>query len=215
MTKANDTEIYSILPYSIRNDQKVKELCSTLDKVLMPLAEEAKMALVYSRIDVLPEDIIDLLAWQLHVDTYDTAAEISIKREQVRQSISLHKKRGTPYAVRSAIEIVFSKSVLQEWFLYEGRPYYFKVLLEVAPKTKEIYAELLRTISAAQNVRSWLEKIEAKADHQETLYVGMARRVNFTMPIYPVTLNQDTNPTNNTRNAMVMTITETINLKEE
>lgn len=215
MTKANDTEIYSILPYSIRNDQKVKELCSTLDKVLMPLAEEAKMALVYSRIDVLPEDIIDLLAWQLHVDTYDTAAEISIKREQVRQSISLHKKRGTPYAVRSAIEIVFSKSVLQEWFLYEGRPYYFKVLLEVAPKTKEIYTELLRTISAAQNVRSWLEKIEAKADHQETLYVGMARRVNFTMPIYPVTLNQDTNPTNNTRNAMVMTITETINLKEE
>lgn len=215
MTKANDTEIYSILPYSIRNDQKVKELCSTLDKVLMPLAEEAKMALVYSRIDVLPEDIIDLLAWQLHVDTYDTAAEISIKREQVRQSISLHKKRGTPYAVRSAIEIVFSKSVLQEWFLYEGSPYYFKVLLEVAPKTKEIYTELLRTISAAQNVRSWLEKIEAKADHQETLYVGMARRVNFTMPIYPVTLNQDTNPTNNTRNAMVMTITETINLKEE
>ncbi|WP_276690120.1 phage tail protein I [Acidaminococcus massiliensis] len=215
MTKANDTEIYSILPYSIRNDQKVKDLCSTLDKVLMPLAEEAKMALVYSRIDVLPEDIIDLLAWQLHVDTYDTAAEISIKREQVRQSISLHKKRGTPYAVRSAIEIVFSKSVLQEWFLYEGRPYYFKVLLEVAPKTKEIYTELLRTISAAQNVRSWLEKIEAKADHQETLYVGMARRVNFTMPIYPVTLNQDTNPTNNTRNAMVMTITETINLKEE
>lgn len=215
MTKANDTEIYSILPYSIRNDQKVKELCSTLDKVLMPLAEEAKMALVYSRIDVLPEDIIDLLAWQLHVDTYDTAAEISIKREQVRQSISLHKKRGTPYAVRSAIEIVFSKSVLQEWFLYEGRPYYFKVHLEVAPKTKEIYTELLRTISAAQNVRSWLEKIEAKADHQETLYVGMARRVNFTMPIYPVTLNQDTNPTNNTRNAMVMTITETINLKEE
>lgn len=215
MTKANDTEIYSILPYSIRNDQKVKDLCSTLDKVLMPLAEEAKMALVYSRIDVLPEDIIDLLAWQLHVDTYDTAAEISIKREQVRQSISLHKKRGTPYAVRSAIEIVFSKSVLQEWFLYEGRPYYFKVLLEVAPKTKEIYTELLRTISAAQNVRSWLEKIEAKADHQETLYVGMARRVNFTMPIYPVTLNQDTNPTNNTRNAMVMTITETINLKGE
>ncbi|WP_302370431.1 phage tail protein I [Acidaminococcus massiliensis] len=215
MTKANDTEIYSILPYSIRNDQKVKDLCSTLDKVLMPLAEEAKMALVYSRIDVLPEDIIDLLAWQLHVDTYDTAAEISIKREQVRQSISLHKKRGTPYAVRSAIEIVFSKSVLQEWFLYEGRPYYFKVLLEIAPKTKEIYTELLRTISAAQNVRSWLEKIEAKADHQETLYVGMARRVNFTMPIYPVTLNQDTNPTNNTRNAMVMTITETINLKEE
>ena len=215
MTKANDTEIYSILPYSIRNDQKVKDLCSTLDKVLMPLAEEAKMALVYSRIDVLPEDIIDLLAWQLHVDTYDTAAEISIKREQVRQSTSLHKKRGTPYAVRSAIEIVFSKSVLQEWFLYEGRPYYFKVLLEVAPKTKEIYTELLRTISAAQNVRSWLEKIEAKADHQETLYVGMARRVNFTMPIYPVTLNQDTNPTNNTRNAMVMTITETINLKEE
>lgn len=215
MTKANDTEIYSILPYSIRNDQKVKDLCSTLDKVLMPLAEEAKMALVYSRIDVLPEDIIDLLAWQLHVDTYDTAAEISIKREQVRQSISLHKKRGTPYAVRSAIKIVFSKSVLQEWFLYEGRPYYFKVLLEVAPKTKEIYTELLRTISAAQNVRSWLEKIEAKADHQETLYVGMARRVNFTMPIYPVTLNQDTNPTNNTRNAMVMTITETINLKEE
>lgn len=215
MTKANDTEIYSILPYSIRNDQKVKDLCSTLDKVLMPLAEEAKMALVYSRIDVLPEDIIDLLAWQLHVDTYDTAAEISIKREQVRQSISLHKKRGTPYAVRSAIKIVFSKSVLQEWFLYEGRPYYFKVLLEVAPKTKEIYTELLRTISAAQNVRSRLEKIEAKADHQETLYVGMARRVNFTMPIYPVTLNQDTNPTNNTRNAMVMTITETINLKEE
>ena len=89
------------------------------------------------------------------------------------------------------------------------------MLLEVAPKTKEIYTELLRTISAAQNVRSWLEKIEAKADHQETLYVGMARRVNFTMPIYPVTLNQDTNPTNNTRNAMVMTITETINLKEE
>lgn len=94
MTKVNDTEIYSILPYSIRNDQKVKDLCGTLDKILMPLAEEAKMALVYSRIDVLPEDILDLLAWQLHVDTYDTAAEISIKREQVRQSISLHKKEG-------------------------------------------------------------------------------------------------------------------------
>lgn len=215
MTKVNDTEIYSILPYSIRNDQKVKDLCGTLDKILMPLAEDAKMALVYSRIDVLPEDIIDLLAWQLHVDTYDTAAEISIKREQVRQSISLHKKRGTPYAVRSAIEIVFSKSVLQEWFLYGGKPYCFKVLLEAAPKKKAIYTELLRTIFAAKNVRSWLEKIEAKAEHQETLYVGMARKMNFTIPIYPTTLIPDTNPTNVTQNAMVMTVTETINLKEE
>lgn len=43
----------------------------------------------------LEENLLDLMAWQYHVDDYDLAQSYDAKLDMVRTSIALHRKKGT------------------------------------------------------------------------------------------------------------------------
>ena len=68
-----------------------------------PLARLAEKA---GGLPDLPENVLDLLAWQLHVDGYEIAQSYEDKRRMVNSSLLMHRRKGTPWAVAEALRVL-------------------------------------------------------------------------------------------------------------
>lgn len=54
-------------------------------------------------VDSCPDNVIPWLGWALHVDGWDEGASVAQKREAIRESVRLHRKKGTPWALKRAL----------------------------------------------------------------------------------------------------------------
>jgi phage tail P2-like protein len=127
------------------------------------------------RIDeIIDENLLDLLAWQLHIEGYELATTIEQKISMIKNAFLLHKYKGTPYAIKQVFESLGITAELQEWFQYGGNPYMFKILLDTVISDEETYIELVKLINEYKNIRSWLESIGVHREYQNNIYVGSA-----------------------------------------
>ncbi len=156
----NDDEykISEHLPASI-DAEPVITLASAVDAGLAKINPD--LLLIYPAIDTLGEDLIDCLAVQLHVDEYDDTATLSVKRQQVKESLLLHRMKGTKYAVQKAVSTVYQSAKVEEWPAYSGDPYHFRISGITAPiEDGAVVNKLVRIVNAYKNTRSWLDYIE-------------------------------------------------------
>jgi phage tail P2-like protein len=156
----NDDEykISEHLPASI-DAEPVITLASAVDAGLAKINPD--LLLIYPAIDTLGEDLIDCLAVQLHVDEYDDTATLSVKRQQVKESLLLHRMKGTKYAVQKAVSTVYQLAKVEEWPAYSGDPYHFRISGITAPiEDGAVVNKLVRIVNAYKNTRSWLDYIE-------------------------------------------------------
>ncbi|WP_196590605.1 phage tail protein I [Pectinatus frisingensis] len=153
--------LLDILPPNLQQDEKIIAAAKAIDGEMQKVTADVKECIQIARIDELPEKVIDLLAWQWHVDFYEPVKlNITKKRDLIKQSIAWHRMKGTPAAVESVVSAAFDKSTVLEWFEYGGQPFFFKVRTEDATTDSETIAEMKRAIASVKNTRSWLEKIE-------------------------------------------------------
>lgn len=90
----------SLLPDSIADTR-----FSALDALSQRLdAVDISVLLVYL-IDLVPASALPVLAWQLHVEQYDQNDSLAVQRQKIRASIVLHRRYGTPWAIRRALEL--------------------------------------------------------------------------------------------------------------
>lgn len=156
----NDDEykIAEHLPASI-NAEPVITLARAVDAGLARINPD--LLLIYPAIDTLGEGLIDCLAVQLHVDEYDDTATLSVKRQQVKESLLLHRLKGTKYAVQKAVYTVYQSAKVEEWPAYSGDPYHFRISGITAPiEDGAVVNKLVRIVNAYKNTRSWLDYIE-------------------------------------------------------
>lgn len=107
MLELKDNALQRILPSSISGDATVKDIVQAISGRLAQLGEQAELVLILPRLKKLPEEIVDELAWQYHVDFYDVSADITKKRELVRKAIARHRYKGTPAAVEEVCSAAF------------------------------------------------------------------------------------------------------------
>lgn len=185
---AKDIQSFSlqdILPSSINGDMQVDAASKALDPELQSVSRDIREALIYSRIDELPEPVVDLLAWQWHVDFYDIAKTLEMKREMVKGSIRWHRKKGTVWAIRKALEMLGIESEVIEWWKIEGaRPYTFAIASDIPPGYWNMFPcavdgikAILRAIFESKSTRSWLEYIEAVTEGWVSLHHGIGKHV--------------------------------------
>ena len=104
---AKEIELISlsdIIPQSISGDKNIQSIVSAADPQLQEVSQSIREAFIVSRINELPENVVDLLAWQWHVDSYEPDLPIATKRRLVLDSIRWHKKKGT----RAILSLIFS-----------------------------------------------------------------------------------------------------------
>ncbi|WP_288761038.1 phage tail protein I [uncultured Veillonella sp.] len=154
--------------------EPILSLAKTFD-VFMADRIDTTVLLLWGGIDTAKESVLDHLAYHLHVDAYDASYPIEVKRRMVKQSIPIHKHKGTPFAVKTAIATVYESGQLEEWFSYDGEPYRFRVSGITAPLTGAPDIQRLVTlINSAKNKRSWLDYVQFKRDIQAMEYVAGA-----------------------------------------
>lgn len=199
------TPFRDLLTLSIAADPTVRAAADALDGVLDAAVRAIPNALLFARLAhdtrfvdpvpmlpalarlaelsgglaELPPEALDLLAWQLHVEGYDAAVSIRAKRELVSGSLLLHRRKGTPWTVRHALETALRlPAQVRQWFEYGGKPYFFRVGLDVtgAAFGPESAHNAFRLVQEHKNVRSWLEYLETRSTHTLTERVGVGLR---------------------------------------
>lgn len=82
------------------------------------------------------------------------------KRQLIKNAIKLHKYRGTKYGIIHALEVLNLNADISEWFEYNGKPFFFRVFVNLQDSyTNELEKRIINIINAHKNVRSWLEKL--------------------------------------------------------
>lgn len=180
-----DVELKRLIPPSIA-DKNVKAICDAIDVKLRELSNAASLVMILPRLNELPEEIIDELAWQYHVDFYDYSANLEKKRSLVRQAIAWHKRKGTPAAVEEVCTAAFKTAKVFENWEYGGEPYHFQVrLIEEGIPDQSVIDALIRAINDTKNVRSWLDGLSFYREIFGKIYLGAMVAPQKTVSIFP------------------------------
>lgn len=210
----NDDEykVAEHLPSSI-DAEPITSLAQVADVELGKINTD--LLLIYPAIDSLNEQLIDYLAVQMHVDDYDKAAPLSVKQKQVKMSFILHRLRGTKYAVETAVNMIYSGGHVKEWFEYNGHPYHFAISAGENEITSTMnFKQIIKSINAAKNVRSWLDYIEFERKINQHIRVGFVKKTETDICVYPITLTRVTT-TSVFYAGVAMTMSEEIILRGE
>ena len=186
MRKLSDIVLQEIAPPSINRDKNVQAVCAVIDVEMRNLAQQTRFVLLLPRLDELPEELVDELAWQYHVDFYDYSADLTKKRNLVRQAIAWHKRKGTPAAVEEVCTAAFKTAKVFENWEYGGEPYHFQVrLIEEGIPNQAVIDSLIRAINETKNTRSWLDGLSFYREIQGTIYYGGIVNQHKKIEIYP------------------------------
>lgn len=179
MSSLYDLSLNELVPLSIKNDSEVQNSIAVLDDEFELIKDTLDGLYIYSAIDTLPMDIIQLLAWQFNITDKNSgwllATSEQEKRNLVKNAIILHKTKGTKYSVLKAIESLNLEGTVQEWFEYDGTPHHFKVIIDSIgiPYTENDILNLENYVRYYKNARSYLDEIIVQATIETAnIYIG-------------------------------------------
>jgi phage tail P2-like protein len=149
------------LPSVLAADPKAAALADMLARAYSRENDVTDLARIYSRIDELPESLLDILAYDFKVDWYDYDQSLDVKRRMIRDCVRIHKTLGTKAAVETALRAVFPQVEVAEWFEYGGNPYSFRLRIDTTggDMSDEDKKKLMRQMAYYKNVRSHLDGI--------------------------------------------------------
>ena len=162
-----------ITPHNITQDSEVSSLITALDPELQEVSRASLEPLILARIDELPEQVIDLLAWQLHTDFYDLAGTLSMKRQAVKSSILWHMHKGTQWAVLEALRQIDISAEFVHWHDSGDEPYTFKLKTIVTGdfyRTQgrdKLIASIRRAVDESKAARSYLAGLDTRMEFRE------------------------------------------------
>lgn len=123
-----------LLPASIRDDKDMAAIADSANPLLREIGELIPFLELYKNIDMLPEPILRMLAWQNNVFGIEwrLAQTLEEKRALVKDSFILNKRRGTRWAIERVFELLSLEANIVEWWEDGGDPFTFRIrVLEV------------------------------------------------------------------------------------
>lgn len=121
-------------------------------------------AVLISIVDNVPTDALPHLAEQYHVTGYEGWLQCrndNEKRDLIKKAISVHRYKGTKYALLQIFEMFGLEGEIKEWFETGGEPFTFTVDINFVTKGLDfdLIEKLEDLISEYKNVRSHLAKL--------------------------------------------------------
>lgn len=179
-------------PQALKKDEKMLALGRLVAEELHITANEAEKNIIYANIDSLPETWLDVLAYDLHVDWYDYDYPIETKRKIVKNSVRVHQKLGTKYAVETVLQDIYREVKVVEWFEYEGRPYTFKLIVNIGNMglSEDTSREIVTKMQFYKNLRSHCDGIFYILSVEKATVKAVAlHKVGTTLKVKPLLQN--------------------------
>ncbi len=154
-----DIEFIKLLPSFMRDDTAVLGLAHGIDKIVPSIATNLKMLPSWDNIDNLPESELDTIAWEFNILWYDKGANITTKRDVIKNGLMVWQHLGTKWAVENVINAYFGEGYIKEWFDYDGETGHFSVYSTNPSVTNEKLQEFLFLLDKVKRYSSKLDNI--------------------------------------------------------
>jgi len=120
MTTLRGSRLIEICTPSISYDNQVQAASTAFDRQMWEIIDDTGSVLFIPNIlNITDSNLIDILAWQFHVDFYDPTAPLEFRRALVQNSIVWHRTKGTVQLVNDVINTYWpGGGYIQEWFKY-------------------------------------------------------------------------------------------------
>lgn len=169
-----DFTMEQLFPDFILADKNGFAMAKSIEKMLRIMCSTVQAGVDnLQNVNKMQEWRLDEMAWEMNLLWYDYTADVSIKREQIAGAQEYYTRLGTKAAVERAISDVFGLGRLEEWNVFGGEPYTFRVYTsdpEVALSKRQRFLALLEVV---KNVRSSLESIVyTGADGKAAVNIG-------------------------------------------
>jgi len=172
-------------------------MAAALDQEFREVTEAIPSVLLLPRLDQITDPaLVDLLAWQMHVDFYDPSAPLALRKKLIRQSISWHSHKGTPGLLQEVLDTFFQPggATIQEWWQYKvplppnfpvhdpgglgtwHDRYRFRILADQEVIDPEDQAKAERLIMAYKPASRWPDLTVRARATEARVYVGIGMR---------------------------------------
>lgn len=150
------------LPTVLQNDPSMAALAASIAEKLAARPGEIRGLMIYTRIDELPEALLDVLAVDFKVDWWDPDYSLEEKRKTLKDSWRVHRMLGTKAAVETAISAIYPDTRVVEWFQYGGSPFHFKLRIDATYEDvdPQKHKRVLERVDYYKNLRSHMEGVE-------------------------------------------------------
>ena len=145
---------------------EIEALSYALLQQFKKLKTYADQTRCFSKVDELPEDVLDYFAVEMRSMYYEQNLELERKREIVKNTLKWYTYAGTPATVDEMIGVIFGSGKVVEWFDYDEPPYTpgtFDIITS-ARLTPNIIEQLSSMIQKAKNVRSHIRRVTIVRD---------------------------------------------------
>ena len=193
-----ESDFTKYLPQPLTHDPKMIALAKAAADELLQVSGAVENVLIYSRIDELPEELVDILAYDMHVDWYDFSYPLAAKRDLLKSSVRVHKKMGTKYAIEKALSALYPESEVEEWFEYEGEPGHFHIVCDVTnSRITASYSDIVRAVKLYKRLSAHMDEVV----YQSHVHCEIHTHTDFFLYHVPMTgkLNAGTHPQRNRR----------------
>ena len=168
--------LLSTLPKVLREDESIYALATTTAEMLASRVDEIDRIRIYACIDELPEELLDILAYDFKVDWWDYRYTLEQKRQTLKDSFLVHRRLGTKQAVETALSGVYPNAEVQEWFDFGGEPYTFRLLVNTSGQlmSQTLHQRAFALVNYYKNLRSHLCGVEftVEAEEEAVVHVG-------------------------------------------
>jgi phage tail P2-like protein len=173
----NNLSIINILPPYLAQDKATRMALQGFDEELRKaVAKIANIAILPNINSLVDNLLLDLLAWQFHVDFYNPAMAINLKRQLITRSLEWHTRKGTKTAVEEVVKATLSDAKITEWWEDETgtlNPYTFSIETNLNTSDAKAIEDLYRVIFAMKNTRSWIDAVTRLLNIMANYYVGI------------------------------------------
>ncbi len=176
----SDIDILRDTPSSIAEDEQIQALAQSFTEQLLRVNSAIEHIVLWDNLSDFTDNQLKHLAWWLHVDTWDDNYVRSKREELIRQSISWHRRKGTPGMVEEIVKSIYLQAEIQEnWKYNDGKPYHFRIVLHGQSMDIESRTKLLHLIRQVKNVRSWLDGLYYLTEIETRKYIKGYCRESF------------------------------------
>lgn len=135
----------------------------------------------------IPIQWLPWLAWAWRVENWSSDWSEDQKRQTVAASYTVHRKKGTAYAVRSSLGALNLNIQMFEWFNDAPKrdPYTFRLLLTLGAADIGIqdWNSILNIVQTNKNARSHLSTIDMQGNFEGCTYSGGATCYGITINV--------------------------------
>ncbi|MCL2210772.1 MAG: phage tail protein I [Treponema sp.] len=189
----SNVSILNLLPPNIANDNNVKMMAEAFNKTLHDIINKIPDLAIIPNLmldKIVNETLVDLLAWQFHVDFYQPDLPLNVKIELVKKSLDWHTRKGTPSTIEEIVTEIFAEAKIEEWYEYKGLPHHFRVTVgDFLPDSATI-AKITRAINSVKNTRSFLDIMTSIIIFHDELPMEESNTMVGTLHTTPDTLSQ-------------------------